>query len=80
MNEHLVLVLWFGVGVGLQVLLLIRGDWNWVKLAVCIAVGAAGMLPGKHEQQYQPYVHVLIALGLFAFPTSIKERTTTISC
>jgi hypothetical protein len=67
MNEHLILVLWFGLGVGLQVLLLIRGDWNWGKLAVCIAVGAAGMLPGKHEHQYQPYVHVLFALGLFAF-------------
>jgi hypothetical protein len=67
MNEHLILVLWFGLGVALQVLLLTRGDWNWGKLAVCIAVGAAGMLPGKHEHQYQPYVHVLFALGLFAF-------------
>ena len=67
MNEHLLLVLWFGLGVGLQVLLLIRGDWNWGKLAVCIIVGAAGMLPGKHEHQYQPYIHILIALGLFAF-------------
>jgi hypothetical protein len=36
MNEHLVSVLWFGAGVALQALLLIRGDWNWGRLALAI--------------------------------------------
>jgi hypothetical protein len=74
MNEHLILVLWFGLGVALQALLLIRGDWNWGGLALCIAFGAFGMIPGKHEHIYQPFFHVLLSLGLFAFMFGARFR------
>ena len=74
MNEHLVLVLWFASGVALQALLLIRGDFNWGRLALCVGFGALGMLPGKHEHQYQPYSHVLFAMGLFAFMFALRFK------
>lgn len=74
MNEHLVLVLWFGSGVALQALLLIRGDWNWGRLALCVGFGALGMLPGKHEHVYQPFVHVLFSMGFFAFMYAMRFK------
>jgi hypothetical protein len=74
MNEHLALVLWFGSGVALQALLLIRGDWNWGRLAFCVAFGALGMVPGKHEHQYQPFLHVLFSMGLFAFMFALRFK------
>jgi hypothetical protein len=74
MNEHLVLVLWFALGVVLQALLLIRGDWNWGRLALCVGFAAFGMLPGKHEHVYRPYLHMLLALGFFAFMFAIRFK------
>lgn len=74
MNEHLILVLWFALGVGLQALLLIRGDWNWGRLALCVAFGALGMLPGKHEHEYEPFLHILFSLGLFAFMFALRFK------
>jgi hypothetical protein len=74
MNEHLVLVLWFGSGIALQALFLIRGDWNWGKLALCVAFGALGMAPGKHEHVYQPFLHVLFSMGLFAFMFALSFK------
>jgi hypothetical protein len=74
MSEHLVLVLWFGSGVALQALLLIRGDWNWGRLALCVGFGALGMLPGKHEHVYQPFLHVLFSMGFFAFMYAMRFK------
>jgi hypothetical protein len=74
MSEHLVLVLWFGSGIALQALFLIRGDWNWGKLALCVAFGALGMVPGKHEHEYQPFLHVLFSMGLFAFMFALSFK------
>ena len=75
MDERTILIVSFGLGVALQVLVLLRGDWNWRKLAFCLALGVLGFLPGKHEHAYQPLVHVLVALFLFAviFALTFKE-------
>ncbi|HEX3949757.1 MAG TPA: hypothetical protein VHW95_07910 [Steroidobacteraceae bacterium] len=74
MNEHLVLALWFGLGVALQALLLIRGDWNWGRLALCVGFGAFGMLPGKHEHVYEPFLHILFSMGFFAFMYALRFK------
>ena len=74
MNEHLVLVLWFALGVLLQALVLIRGDWNWGRLALCVVVAAFGIFPGKHENEYRPFVHILFALGIFAFMFALRFK------
>ena len=74
MNEHLVLVLWFGLGVSLQALLLIRGDWNWGSLGLCVLFGSFGMFPGKHEREYEPFLHILFSLGLFAFVFALRFK------
>jgi len=66
MNDRLILAAWFGLGVALQSLVLIRGDWNWKRLAGCVAVGILGMLPGRHEHEYQPFFHVLLSYGVFS--------------
>ena len=74
MNEHLILVLWFGVGVALQVFLLLRGDWDWGRLGLCVAVGALGMFPGRNEHNYQPFFHILMSLGFFAFMFAMRFK------
>ncbi len=75
MDERLVLALWFALGVGLQVPVLIRGDWNWGRLAGCVGIGFIGMLPGRNEHVYQPYFHILMCLGFFscAFAMIFKD-------
>jgi hypothetical protein len=47
-------------------MLLIRGDWNWRRLAGCAAFALLGMLPGKHERVYQPLFHVLMVFSVFS--------------
>jgi len=67
MDERLVLALWFGLGVGLQSLLLIRGDWNWRRFAGCVGLGALGFMPGRNEHHYYAYLHILLCFGFFSF-------------
>lgn len=66
MDERTVLIAAFGFGVALQALLLMRGDWNWGKLALCVAMGLVGLFPGKHERVYEPLFHVLMVFSLFS--------------
>jgi hypothetical protein len=66
LDERGILIACFGLGVALQAMLLIRGDWNWWKLAGCVALGMLGMLPGKHERVYQPLFHVLMVFSGFS--------------
>src|ERR1700722_2811614 len=75
MDERLVLALWFGLGVGLQALLLIRGDWNWKRLAGGFGIGFVGMFPGRSERHYQPFVHILLSFGFFScwFAMTFKD-------
>ena len=75
MSERLVLASWFALGIGLQVPVLIRGDWNWGRLAGCVGIGLIGMLPGRNEHEYQPFFHLLYSLGIFscAFAMMFKD-------
>lgn len=75
MNKRLIMALWFGLGVGLQAHVLIRGDWNWKRLAGCIGIGFLGMFPGRNEHQYQPFVHMLMCFGFFScsFAMAFKD-------
>ena len=66
MDEREILIACFGLGVALQAILLIRGDWNWRKLAGCLAFGMLGMLPGRHERVYEPLFHVLMVFSFFS--------------
>lgn len=70
----LVAVLSFGLGMVLQALLMLRGDFRrgdaW-RAVGAIAFGLVGMFPGKHEHEYRLMEHVFFALlfagGMFAF-------------
>ena len=75
MNERLILILWFAVGVLAQAILLIRNDWDWGKLALCFGAGLIGFIPGKHEYNYEPLLHIFISLCIFAvtFALAFKE-------
>jgi hypothetical protein len=75
LDDRTVLIASFGFGVALQALLLMRGDWNWWKLAGCVAMGLMGLAPGKHESVYQPLFHVLMVFSLFSvmFAFMFKE-------
>ena len=62
------LVLWFALGVALQLAILIRGDWNWGKLATCAGISLFCCLPPwGHDANYDLPFHVLFTLGVFAF-------------
>lgn len=67
MNERLTLIILFGLGVFIQAVLLIRNDWDWGKLAICFGSGLCGMIPGKHEYNYQLLLHIFISFCVFAF-------------
>ena len=54
MHERLNLIMWFALGVGAQAVFLIRRDWNWGKFLACVGIGLFGMMPGKHEYNYEP--------------------------
>lgn len=75
MDDRTILIASFGFGVALQALLLMRGDWNWWKLAGCVAMGLFGLAPGKHESVYQPLFHVLMVFSVFSvmFAFMFKE-------
>jgi len=75
MHERLILILWFGLGVITQAILLIRNDWKWGKFALCIGAGCFGMMPGKHEYNYEPLMHIFICFCIFAimFALFFKE-------
>jgi hypothetical protein len=66
LDERTILIASFGFGVALQALLLMRGDWNWWKLAGCAAMGLFGLAPGKHESVYQSLFHVLMVFSFFS--------------
>jgi hypothetical protein len=67
MDERLTLIMLFGAGVLVQAILLIRNDFDWLKFAGCIGVGLFGMMPGKHEYNYEPLIHIFFCFCLFAF-------------
>jgi len=66
MDERTILIASFGLGVAVQAVLLLRGDWNWWKLAGCAGFALAGLIPGKHERVYQPLLHVLMVFSFFS--------------
>lgn len=67
--------MWFGLGVLLQAVLLMRNDWNWSRLALCLGTGMVGFLPGKHEHTYEPLWHIFFFFCIFSFvfAMSFKE-------
>jgi len=74
-DADLALVVWFAAGVAVQALLVIRVDrhWrmvDWGILAICVGVGASGMLPSKNEV-YLPLESLLMCIGIFGFTLAI---------
>ena len=74
MNERLILILWFGLGVIIQAILLIRNDWDWGKLGLCLGIGLMGFMPGKHENNYDPLIHIFLCFCFFAFIFAITFK------
>lgn len=66
MDERTLLISAFGVGIAFEALLLQRADWHPGRLLGCIAMSLFAALPGKHETEYQPLVHVLLVFSAFA--------------
>ncbi len=67
MNERLTLIMWFGAGVLVQAILLIRKDFNWLKFAGCVGIALFGLLPGKHEYHYTLLPHIFFCFCMFSF-------------
>jgi hypothetical protein len=65
-DQRSILIVAFGVGVALQAVLLMRGDWDWMKLGGCLLFALCGLLPGKHEHVYHPLFHVLMIFSMFS--------------
>jgi hypothetical protein len=66
LDERSILIASFGFGVALQAMLLIRGNWNWWKIAGCVGFAMIAMFPGKHERDYETLFHVLMVFSFFS--------------
>jgi hypothetical protein len=66
LDERTILIISFGLGIALQVAILLHGDWSWFKLLICAAIGLVGLIPGKHEHVYQPLFHILMWFSFFS--------------
>jgi SEC-C motif-containing protein len=77
-NQHIILVLWFALGIGLQVLLLMRGDRRWGRLTFCAAIGLIAMASGRGESDNGMFTHILFGLGVFAFMFAAMFKDTVL--
>lgn len=66
MNERIVLAGWFVLGVFLQANFSIRCRWKFGLTLFCAFMALVGLIPGKHESDYAPYVHALGVVAFFA--------------
>jgi hypothetical protein len=73
-DERSILIISFGIGVAVQAVLMLRGGWNWWKIAGCVAVSLLAFMPGKHEHVYNVLFHVLMALSFFSFTFAMVFR------
>jgi hypothetical protein len=71
MDAHLTSVLWFALGVAVQAALVIRADWNWGMLFLCLFLAAAGMIPNRTEASHELFGHALTSIGIFGFALAI---------
>ncbi len=60
------LIIAFGIGVALQAVLLMRGDWDWLKLLGCVLIAGCLVFPGSYQRGFQ-LVNVLFFFSMFAF-------------
>jgi len=79
-DERVILISCFAVGVALQAAFLLRGGWSPLKLAGCVGVAlVVGVLPGRSEQPYDPYAHSLIVIGIFSVAFAIAFSKDVLS-
>lgn len=67
MDDRTVLICCFGVGVCMQVVLLLGRNISLLKILGCAALALIGMMPGKREQVYDPLFHILMTFSFFSF-------------
>lgn len=82
MDERTILIGSFGAGVLAQVLLLLNRNIKFMQLLFCAGVALFAMLPGKHENNYDPLFHALMAFSGFCFLVALtfhKEILPTLS-
>ncbi len=59
------LIVAFGCGVALQAVLLMRGDWDWLKLLGCVLIAGCLVFPDAYQHGFR-LVNVLFFFSLFA--------------
>jgi hypothetical protein len=64
----------FGLGVFAQVALLLNRNINFRGILGCAAFAAFAMVPGKHEHDYEPLFHLLMAFSFFSFMVALTYR------
>ena len=71
MDARSILIAAFIAGVALQAIILIRGDWNWLKIGasvfLALALVAYGSDKPNYNQDFQIYVGLFVFGGLLAF-------------
>src|SRR5215831_724941 len=66
MDPRMLLIWSFGAGVVLQAIILMHGDWDWGKLAGCIALALLAFVPHDRRNIDQPLLNLLIFFSMFA--------------
>lgn len=74
MNGTFRLIMFFGLGMVVQALLLIRDNWEWKGFLYSLGFSLLGLMPGKNEHHYSIYFHLLLCFVTFACFIAINFR------
>lgn len=74
MSEIAKLLLFFGLGLLAQAVLLVRGSWSWGSFLASLGFSLIGLLPGRNEHNYKFTVHLLFCYAIFAAMIAINFR------
>jgi hypothetical protein len=74
MDARTILISCFGLGVFVQVALLLNRNINLLGVLGCAAVAAFARVPGKHEHNYEPLFHLLMAFSVFSLLVALTYR------
>jgi len=79
-NTQLILALIFGFGTVVQGFLMVRDTGKWGGFFLAMGLCLLALLPGKHEQDYKRYSHLLLCFVVFSILVAIFYRRKILPC
>jgi hypothetical protein len=73
-DERSILIAAFVCGVAIQAIILLRGDWNWLKVGITLFIALGVVAIDSDRASYNQDQHMYI--GLFAFLARDKRAAS----